>query len=210
MTRDPHPKFDPKKRHRKSIRLQGYDYSQAGAYFVTMVVQGRECLFGEIVDGEMHLNEYGEIVQKWWNEIPIHFPNVELGAFVIMPNHVHGVIWITAERRGEVLSPRYNPNSNNLDAAVAGTSNRDEETQGGETPPLRKRTLGQIVAYFKYQSTKEMNHIETKNAITKFWQRNYYERIIRNEREMDNIWRYIEANPAQWDRDDENPSKNRG
>jgi REP element-mobilizing transposase RayT len=176
MTRDPHPKFDPNKHHRKSIRLQGYDYSQAGAYFVTMVVQGRECLFGEIVNGEMHLNEYGEIVQKWWNEIPIHFPNVELGAFVIMSNHVHGIIWIIDNRRGEVLSPRYNPNNNILNENVDGIS-----TQGGETPPLRKRTLGQIVAYFKYQSTKEMNHIETENAITKFWQRNYYEHIIRNE-----------------------------
>jgi REP element-mobilizing transposase RayT len=201
MTRDPHPKFDPKMHHRKSIRLQGYDYSQAGAYFVTIVTYQRDCLFGKIIDGEMYINEDGKIVQKWWNEIPNHFQNVELGAFVIMPNHVHGIIWITAERRGEVLSPRYNPNNNNLDADVDETS-----TQGGETQPLRKPILGQIVAYFKYQSTKEMNHIETKNAITKFWQRNYYEHIIRNEREMDNIWRYIEANPAQWDMDDENPS----
>jgi REP element-mobilizing transposase RayT len=202
MTRDPHPKFDPNKHHRKSIRLQGFDYSQAGAYFVTMVVQGRECLFGEIVDGEMNLNEYGEIVQKWWNEIPIHFLNVELGAFVIMPNHVHGIIWIIDNRRGEVLSPRYspryNPNNNIQNVDLDSTNNK-----GGETPPLRKRTLGQIVAYFKYQSTKEMNHIETKNAITKFWQRNYYEHIIRSEREMDTIWRYIEANPAQWDDDQE-------
>ena len=78
-------KFDPKKHHRRSIRLKRYDYSQAGAYYVTIVTQGRECLFGEIIDGEMHLNKYGEIIQKWWNEIPIPFPNVELGAFIIMP-----------------------------------------------------------------------------------------------------------------------------
>ena len=97
--------FDPQKHHRCSIRLQGYDYSQEGAYYVTIVTQGRKCLFGEIIDGEMHINEYGEIVQKWWNEIPIHFPNVELGAFVIMPNHIHGLIFITTERKGEVVSP---------------------------------------------------------------------------------------------------------
>ena len=111
--------------------------------------------------------------------------NVELGMFVIMPNHIHGIIFITAERRGEVLSPLDNPNNNNLDENVDGTNQ-----QGGETPPLRKRTLGQIVAYFKYQSTKEMNRIETENAITKFWQRNYevlcslwdYEHIIRDEK----------------------------
>lgn len=167
-------KFDPQRLHRRSIRLKGYDYSSEGAYYVTIVAQGRECLFGEIVDGEVILNEYGKIIQKWWNEIPIHFPNVELGAFVIMPNHVHGIIFIFEERRGEVLSPRENPNNNNLNA----------NDQGGETPPLRKPTLGQIVAYFKYQSTKEMNKIETPNAITRFWQRNYYEHIICNEKEL--------------------------
>jgi REP element-mobilizing transposase RayT len=153
---------------RKSPRLKGFDYSSKGAYYVTIVVQGRDCLFGEIVKGEMRLNGYGEIVQKWWYEIANHFQNVDLGAFVIMPNHVHGIIWITDERRGEVISPRVNPNKNILNENIDGTSN-----QGGETPPLRKPTLGQIVAYFKYQSTKEMNRIETDKAITKFWQRNY-------------------------------------
>ena len=103
----PRPKFDPQKHHRRSIRLKGYDYSSEGAYYVTIVTQGRECLFGEIVDGEMRINEYGEIVQKWWNEIPIHFPNVQLGAFVMMPNHIHGIIFITTERRGEVVSPLF-------------------------------------------------------------------------------------------------------
>src|SRR4029078_8339293 len=108
----PRPNFDPQRQHRKSIRLKGYDYSSEGAYYVTIVTQGRKCLFGEIIEGEMHINEYGEIVQKWWHEIPIHFPNVELGAFVIMPNHIHGLIFITTERMGEVVSPHDNPNNN--------------------------------------------------------------------------------------------------
>lgn len=190
-------KFDPQKHHRRSIRLRGYDYSSEGAYYVTIVAQRRECLFGEIVDGKMHLNEYGEIVQKWWNEIPIHFPNVELGAFIIMPNHVHGIIYIIEERRGEVLSPHDDPNNNNLNA----------NNKGGETPPLRKPTLGQIVAYFKYQSTKEMNKIETPNAITRFWQRNYYEHIIRNEKELQQKTDYILDNPSRWDEDEENVMK---
>src|SRR6266540_1802333 len=103
MPHAPRPKFDPQKHNRRSIRLPGYDYSQEGAYYVTIVTQGRECVFGEIVDGEMRPNEYGKIVQKWWNEIPIHFPTVELGMFVIMPNHVHGIIFMTTERRGEVI-----------------------------------------------------------------------------------------------------------
>jgi len=199
----PRPKFDPQKHHRRSIRLKGYDYSSEGAYYVTIVTQGRECLFGEIVDGEMHINEYGEIVQKWWNELPIHFPNVQLGAFVIMPNHIHGIIFITTERRGEVVSPLEDPNNNIQDADV------DENvTLGRETLPLRKRTLGQIVAYFKYQSTKEMNRIETDKAITKFWQRNYYEHIIRDEKDLQNKTDYIEANPTLWDEDDDNPRNN--
>jgi REP-associated tyrosine transposase len=188
--------------------LKGYDYSSEGAYYVTIVTQGRECLFGEIIDGEMYLNEYGDIVQKWWNEIPIHFPTVELGMFVIMPNHVHGIIFITTERRGEAqsVSPPYNPNNNIQDTHVAETFNLGEEPPvGREILPLRRPTLGQIVAYFKYQSTKEMNRIETDKAITKFWQRNYYEHIIRDEKDLQNKTDYIEANPTLWDEDDDNP-----
>ncbi len=194
------PRFDPQKHHRRSIRLKGYVYSSDGAYYVTIVTQEWECLLGEIIGGEMYLNEYGEIVQKWWNEIPIHFSILELGAFVIMPNHVHGIIFITTERRGEVISPPYNPNNNIQDVY-------DDETNnlGGRTPPLRKPTLGQIVAYFKYQSTEEMNRIETDKAITKFWQRNYYEHIIRNEKDLQNKTNYIQANPLLWDEDDDNP-----
>jgi REP element-mobilizing transposase RayT len=193
-------KFDPQRHHRHTIRLKGYDYTSAGAYYVTIVTLGRTCLFGEIVDGEMRLNEYGETVQKWWNEIPIHFPNVELGAFVIMPNHVHGIILITTERRGEVLSPRNNPDNNSQDVNADETNNL-----GRETLPLRKPTLGQIVAYFKYQSTKEMNRIETDKAITKFWQRNYYEHIIRDEKDLQSKIDYIEFNPLLWNEDENNP-----
>jgi len=193
-------KFDPQKHHRKSIRLKGYDYSSEGAYYVTIVVQGRECLFGEIIDEEMCLNEYGRIAQNWWNEIPIHFPNVELGAFVIMPNHIHGIIFITTERRGEVLSPHDNANKNIQEINID-----EPNDQGGETPPLQHPTLGQIVAYFKYQSTKEMNRIETDKAITKFWQRNYYEHIIRDEKDLQNKSDYIDANPILWDEDENNP-----
>ena len=149
----------------------------------------------------MILNEYGVIVQKWWEEIPIHFPTVELGVFVIMPNHVHGIVFITTNRRGDVISPHDNPNNNIQDSYVDETNNLD-----GETPPLRKPTLGQIVAYFKYQSTKEMNRIETDKAITKFWQRNYYEHIIRDEKDLQNKTNYINTNPSRWDEDDNNPN----
>jgi REP element-mobilizing transposase RayT len=207
-------KFDLQKHHRRSIRLQGYDYSQAGAYFVTIVAWHRECLFGEIVDGEMKSNRYGEIIQKWWGEIPVHFPNVETGAFIIMPNHIHGIMIITEDRRGAVPAPNNKPNLNSMASSqkqgeIIGqdeTMKQDVSLQrGGETAPLHhRRTLGQVVAYFKYQSTKEMNLLDGTGVITKFWQRNYHDRIIRNEREMDAIWQYIETNPSAWEDDEEN------
>lgn len=181
-------KFDPQKHHRRSIRLKDFDYTSEGAYFVTIVTWGREYLLGEIVEKEMYLSRRGEIVQKWWDDIPMHFPNVETGAFVIMPNHIHGIIFITEERRGDVISPCNHPN--NL---------------GGVFPPLRKRTLGQIVAYFKYQSTKEINAMDNTGTITKFWQRNYYEHIIRNEKELKQKTHYILDNPSRWANEEENP-----
>lgn len=209
-------KFDPHRHHRHSIRLKGYDYASAGAYFVTTVTWQRQCLFGEIVNHEIMLNRYGEIVEKWWDEIPIHFPGVETGAFVIMPNHIHGLILITP-RRGTVPVPNDNPMPNDIlmpkknDAnEISHENNVSSNIQGGETPPRQSTfqgvpTLGQIIAYFKYQSTKEMNLLDNIGTATKFWQRNYYERIIRDETALHNITRYIEANPLAWEEDQENP-----
>jgi putative transposase len=211
-------KFDPKIHHRHSIRLKGYDYAQAGAYFVTMVTRQREFLFGEIVNKEMELNPNGEIVQKWWGEISNHFANVETGAFVVMPNHIHGIIFIL-ERRGNGVVPRSGipvpdeKKSLNIPEQIHKTTTQGfnkslkqgGETSGGETPPLQMPTLGQIVAYFKYQSTKEMNALGNTGTVTKFWQRNYYEHVIRDEKDLQNKTDYIEANPLLWDEDDENP-----
>ena len=182
-------KFDPKIRHRRSIRLKEYDYSQAGAYFVTIVTWQRESLFGKTTNKEMQLNQLGKIADECWQEIPNHFPNIELGAYVIMPNHIHGIIFIS-DGRGAVLAP----DEKNL-----------HYEKGGETPPLRKPTLGQIIAYFKYQSTKEMNLLGNTGAVTRFWQRNYYEHILRNEKELKNKTEYIEANPLLREQDEENP-----
>lgn len=199
-------KFDPQKHHRRSIRLKGYDYSQEGAYYVTIVTWQREFLFGEIVNQEMMLSLYGEIVQKWWEEIPVHFANVETGAFVIMPNHVHGIIYIFEERRGTASYPKgVSVPKDDGENSISQNNEGSGVILGGETPPLRMPTLGQIVAYFKYQSTKEMNTVDNTGTVTKFWQRNYYEHIIRDEKDLQNKTDYIEANPLLWDEDDENP-----
>jgi len=87
--------YDPEKHHRRSIRLKGYDYTQAGAYFVTVCVQNHECLFGQILDNNMRLNHAGVIVQTVWNELPVHYTHVQLDQFVAMPNHVHGIVILT-------------------------------------------------------------------------------------------------------------------
>ncbi|MCK6621639.1 MAG: hypothetical protein HUU32_05625 [Calditrichaceae bacterium] len=96
-------KYDPEKHHRKSIRLKGYDYSRAGAYFVTICVQNRECLFGEIRNGKMLLNDFGKIIDHHWQKIPTHFENAALDEYVIMPNHFHGVLWLVGD--GNTANP---------------------------------------------------------------------------------------------------------
>jgi len=148
---------------RKNPRLEGYDYSLAGCYFVTIVVQDRECMFGKITDGLMDLTGEGVCLQKWLDEIPTHFPNVHVLAHIIMPNHLHAIIQI-------------------------------EESKS-------KPTLGQVIAYFKYQTTKEICII--RETTIRVWQRNYYDHIIRDEDEIGRIYSYIEQNPGQWETDSE-------
>lgn len=212
MAHESRPKFDPQKHSpfddaqgRRSIRLKGYDYAQAGAYFVTIVTYRRDPLFGKIENGIMVLNDFGTIADECWRAIPEHFPNVELGAHIIMPNHTHGVIVIRAD---EFASNGVVAQHVGATQCVAPTNQCVAPTPIITRPTGPKRgSLGAIIGSYKsavsYRIHKEHN-------ATGIWQRNYYEHIIRNEREMDNIWRYIEANPAQWDDDDENPSNNRG
>jgi putative transposase len=188
--------YNPEIHHRRSIRLKGYDYSQPGAYFVTVCACNMECLFGKIANGGMILNEYGEIVMKYWDTIPGHFLHVETDEFIVMPNHMHGIVFVK-NCRGEVSSP-FSSDSDTIKSIK----------QGGETPPLRKNTLGKVVAYFKYQSAKKINQIRMAPGVP-VWQRNYYERIIRNEKELQSIREYIRYNPLKWDDDDENPKMKR-
>jgi putative transposase len=191
-------KYDPDKHHRRSIRLQGYDYSQSGAYFVTICTHSRECLFGDIVGGEMRLNDAGTIVRDLWHKIPEHFPYTDIDEFVVMPNHAHGIIVIYHnDCRGEVSSPI-------VVSPIPKTKKEGATPEGGGTLPLQRRTLGQNVAYFKYRSSKQINQIRNTPGIP-LWQRNYYEHIIRSEEEMNRIRKYIIDNPAKWVEDENNP-----
>jgi len=192
-------KYDPQKHHRRSIRLQGYDYARAGMYYVTIVVQGREpptgtmCLFGEIVDGEMMLNEYGQIAAETWQWLEEQYPYVELGAWVVMPNHAHGIIILHEDGRG---------------GSRTAPTTGEPPLQPAEPPlqPAKPKPLGGLIGAFKTVSTKKINILRnTEGAVV--WQRNYYEHIIRNDDDYNRIHIYIENNPAAWMDDAENPGK---
>jgi putative transposase len=176
---------------RKSIRLKGYDYTQPGGYFVTAVTFRRECLFGEILNEKMILNRYGKIVDECWQAIPAHFLNVELGAYVVMPNHVHGIIVIC---ENETIPP-----------ATVGATHWVAPTKITPThrpTGPRKGSLGAIIGAFKMAATRQiMSKLDGANI----WQRGYYEHIVRDEMDANRIHAYIEANPANWAEDDENP-----
>jgi REP element-mobilizing transposase RayT len=180
-------RFDPGRHHRRSIRLKGYDYSQAGAYFVTIVAWQREMLFGDVVNEEIKLNEMGEIVADKWQWLETQYPYIELGAWIVMPNHFHGILVIHDDGRGGSRSAHAG------DSRIAPT-------------PIKRKPLGGLIGAFKTVSTKQINLLRDTEGQT-VWQRNYYEHIIRNDREMDRIHRYIESNPLQWDDDDENPNR---
>lgn len=172
--------------YRISIRLPEYDYSESGAYFVTICTNHKQHLLGDVVDSEMVLNDVGRMVKNWWYQIREHFKNVDVDEFVVMPNHIHGIIWINDVGAG---FPR------------PSTVIKNSYRQGAGTAPLPK--LGQIVAYFKYQSTKQFN-VSMGIPGIRFWQRNYYEHVIRSEASLDQIRQYIRNNPVKWNMDPEN------
>ena len=189
-------KHDGDKHDRRSIRLPAYDYAQAGAYFVTIVTKDRMCLFGEIVDREMLPNHFGRIVQSTWNDLPEHYPGVECDSFVVMPNHVHGIIELadgSADGDSDVgagLKPaRWVVGSNSIRAGLK---------------PVP--ALPEIIRAFKTFSARRVNQMRNTGGAP-LWQRNYYEHVVRGENELNRIREYISTNPLQWEMDRENPSR---
>jgi putative transposase len=193
-------KFDPQKHNRHSIRLPNYDYSQPGAYFVTIVAWHRESLFGEVVNKEMMLNRIGQIVQWEWKDLPKRFQFIELGAYVVMPNHFHGIL-IFHEHVGATRQVSINtfPGTASLPSVTL------DGIDGSPLPPGPKpASLGAIIAQFKSRVTKRLWKVPSLKD-TPIWQRNYFEHIIRDERDLQNKTDYIHANPIIWAEDDENP-----
>lgn len=193
--------------HRRSIRLGGYDYAQAGAYFVTLCTHRRRCFFGEIVGGAMRLNRWGRIVAEEWLRTARIRAEVELDAWVIMPNHFHAIVVIHSEfhdemhRRGDrpvaPTMPTIGPASPFRDTAMHPVDPPSPPTRPNGPPP---GSLGAIMAGFKAAVTTRINR-ERQARGTPVWQRNYWEHIIRDEVALQRLRAYIEANPANWPSD---------
>lgn len=184
--------LDVEQHLRRPNRLRGYDYSQAGAYFVTIVAQDRVCLFGEVVDGVMCPSDAGRQVATAWNELPAHYPHVELDAFVVMPNHFHGVIMLTGS-----------------DANAGPAAGMEPCVGAGLKPALTtnaRHGLPEILRAMKTFSGRHINAARNTPGAP-VWQRSYYEHIIRDEPDLDRIRRYIDENPLRWETDEENPGR---
>jgi putative transposase len=204
-------KFNPEKHHRHSIRLAGYDYSRAWAYFVTICTQDRECFLGDVIENQMILNQNGIIVRDCWFELLKVFNNIRLPDVVIMPNHIHGIIIIQYQIknhrscRGLIhQTPDADLIHHPHDVDLIHQIPDMDLVENPEWILMRipSLTLGKIIRHFKAQVTINIR----KNSAVHFqWQRNYYEEIIRNNKEMEYKRGYIINNPSQWEVDEVNP-----
>ncbi|MBN2689865.1 MAG: hypothetical protein JXR42_04645 [Gammaproteobacteria bacterium] len=199
--------------NRRSNRFKGYNYATAGTYYITICVQHHQHLFGKIIRNEMQLNSAGKMVNKWWHKIPAKYKSAQLGAFIIMPNHLHAIIHLAPVGAAPCGRP---------DISAHGTAKHNQAEQekcyldllskdhatpstGGHTgPPLRENyiALGDVVRWFKTMSTNEyIKHVKNGNWCSfhkRLWQRDYYETIINNKRQLTNIRQYILDNPRRW------------
>jgi REP element-mobilizing transposase RayT len=161
---------------RRALRLPEYDYSSHGAYFVTICTHEKKCLFGQVIDDSMVLNKFGEIVWACWQDIPYHYPDVNNEIFIVMPNHVHGIIFV-----------------------------QDSGLAGSKPAPTKKHPLSEIVRAFKSFSSRRINEYRNTPGQT-IWQRGYYDHVIEGEEEYAQVGEYILFNPSKWIMDHENPN----
>jgi REP element-mobilizing transposase RayT len=165
--------------NRQSIRLRGFDYSQTGAYFVTVCTTRRLCLLGDIEDVEERLSPVGQVVRLRWQNLPRHTPGLTIDAWVVMPNHLHGIVVLSGPT--VIGAPGVHP-----------------------LPGPKPGSLGAAIGGFKSAVSREIaaKHL---SPVRPLWQPSYYERVIRNDQELDAIRRYIADNPLRWDDDPDHP-----
>jgi len=203
-------KYDPTIHHRRSTRIEGYDYSRSGAYFFTTCVQNREHLFGEIENGRMITNHNGEIVSNFWFDLVNHYENIVLDVSVIMPNHFHGIIIITGHNDAVGVGVMRDVGAiHELPLRERGLTPHElppqDLTVTGHRSKRRNMLLSKIMGRFKMVTSKHIN-ISRKTPGVRVWQRNYWEHIVRNEDEFSRIRNYIKNNPIMWEQDKLNGS----
>ena len=219
-------KYNPNIHHRRSIRLKGYDYSKPGLYFITICVKNRVCLYGDVIDGKMKLNHAGNMVENHWLLLPKRFSNIKLHNFIVMPNHFHGILEIVRVGATLVVAPTpvapnesnrpvapnesntpVAPNESNTPVVPNESSENVVFDQKGATTRVapKEKTVGDMVGAFQSITTVEyIRGVKTKNWKPfdgKLWQRNYWERIIRDNKSFQNISKYILNNPSKWEYD---------
>lgn len=199
--------------HRRSIRLQGYDYAQASAYFVTICAYQRAHLFGRVVDEAMVITPWGQVVQECWDDISAHFPQVELDAFVVMPNHIHGIIVImdhVPSGSGMTDGRRLIGDGGGLACQTLTEIQTPDQITVGRQPPTTPSAkygkpipgaLGTIIGANKSSVTRRITRLPDPPDHP-IWQRNYYEHVIRDEADLNRIREYVQYNPARWSEDD--------
>jgi putative transposase len=229
-------RYDPDLHHRRSIRLKAFDYTSAGAYFITICTQDRACLFGDVADGQVRLNAAGRMVGAVWSELPGHYPGVEVDAFIVVPTHVHGIIVLvgagpracpddagpracpdqadarrqTGQPQGVAPTiapgPRACPNQVASPNAIGDRPPRPGQPRG-VAPTM---SLADVVHRFKTLTTKRytagVHQSQWPAFAGRLWQRNYFEHIVRDAADLDRIRQYIEDNPARWAEDPDNPN----
>lgn len=191
--------YNPDIHQRRSIRLREFDYSSIGGYFVTTCVQNRECLFGNIMEGVMVLNDAGRVVESAWKSLSERFPSIELDAFVVMPNHVHFIVTIVVPGEDEDDGAAQTARATQGCAPTFNLHTMENRAGQGCAP-----TLDRIVGAFKSISAAQVNRLLSRTG-QPLWQRNYYERVVRNETELNGFRDYIIHNPLKWEDDTENP-----
>ena len=192
--------------NRRSVRLKGYDYSQAGLYFITICVQDRKCLFGKVENDEMGLNDTGKIASECWLEIPEHFTNAVLHEYIVMPNHVHGIIEL--KRVDSIPNQIANnvgtrhvvslPDNSDMSVRTSHVMSLHNHNQNQFSHPI-PGSLSVIIQQYKSSVTRFVNKINNSHFK---WQSRFYERIIRNDQSYELISDYIINNPKNWKDDD--------
>ena len=176
-------KYDPLRHHRRSIRLTGYDYAQAGEYYVTLCVKDRDCILGEILQNEVRLSRIGEIVKQCWEGIPKHFSNAMLDEFIIMPNHLHGIVILVGTRHA-VSQP------------ITSSQREKIPLQMGEE--FGKPICGSLSTIMRSFKSAAANRIHSKGYPEFAWQSRFHDHILRDTYDLDRVRRYMRNNPTRW------------